>query len=329
MIEKGYKLEEKIEKYFQLNGYRTERNVVIEGKSGAKHEIDVFAEKSDIVTTIRLMIECKAWDTPIEKNVVSKVHYVLNDINADKAIIVSLRGFRIGAKTASKKLGIELWGREELKNRLGEIEISKLEAVEFERIALGFSPSITQEQAWKVVESKRKKRFGAEKHAFTKMVYVPCFEIQFSYAVREGFVRKKEVVRNFQSLCEAIEGIFLGRLTSQPNEINLTTPIIEPKVKSSKLRKEIEKASKEYFKYVTPSAVGRCLRIIERSLGKVESADIRIDDITAIFYPFYAGLLDKDGAKRWVVVDALTGDVSERMNRVFNHNSTYVQQQIT
>ena len=68
--EKGRGLEEKIEKYFQLNGYQTRRNVILEGKSGGRHEIDILAEKSDAVTTVRIMVECKAWDKPIEKDVV-------------------------------------------------------------------------------------------------------------------------------------------------------------------------------------------------------------------------------------------------------------------
>lgn len=80
MLEKGQELERKIESFFQLNGYKTQRNVVLEGKSGGKHEIDVLAEKSDGITTFRVMVECKAWNKPIEKDVVSKVSYVVRDL---------------------------------------------------------------------------------------------------------------------------------------------------------------------------------------------------------------------------------------------------------
>jgi hypothetical protein len=34
-----------IEKYFQLKGYSTQRNIKMEGRSGGKHEIDILAEK--------------------------------------------------------------------------------------------------------------------------------------------------------------------------------------------------------------------------------------------------------------------------------------------
>ena len=334
-LEKGHQLEEKIEKYFQLNGYKTKRNFIVEGNSGFKHEIDVFAEKSDAVTTIKIMVECKAWDTPIEKDVVSKAHYVLNDSGANKAIIVSLRGFRVGAKAAAEKLGIELWGREEIKNRLGAVEISKIEAVPFEKLTIGMTAKITKEQAINAIESKRAKRFGTEEHVFTKLIYVPCYLIDFTYAVPEGILRRKEVVKTSQSLCEAIEGTYYPLVdpsgyyfTIRPNEICITAPVIAPKIKSAKLRKEVEKAAKEYDQYVTQSAKKRRMMKIQRVLGPIVSANLTIDTITEMYYPFYAGILNKEGRSRWAVVDGVKGMLSKEMSSVFNHNSSYIQEQM-
>lgn len=110
-----------------MNGYQTKRNVVLEGKSKGQHEIDVLAEKSDGVTTFRVMVECKAWNKPIEKDVISKVDYVLKDLGLNKAIIVSLKGYRIGAKKAADELGIELWGPDELERKLGKVAIAEIE----------------------------------------------------------------------------------------------------------------------------------------------------------------------------------------------------------
>jgi len=128
-LEKGHELESKIERFFQINGYRTKRNIIVEGKSGGKYEIDILAEKSDGITTFRLMVECKAWDRPIEKDVVSKVSYVLRDLGLDKAIIVSLKGWRIGAEKSARELGIELWGKDEIEDKLGKIALAELETI--------------------------------------------------------------------------------------------------------------------------------------------------------------------------------------------------------
>lgn len=334
-LEKGHKLEEKIEKYFQLNGYKTKRNFIVEGNSGSKHEIDVFAEKSDAVTSIKIMVECKAWDKPIEKDVVSKAHYVLNDSGANKAIIVSLRGFRVGAKAAAEKLGIELWGREEIKNRLGAVEISKLEAAPFEKLTLGINVKLTKEQAMTEIEANREKRFGAEEHIFTKLVYVPLYLIEFTYAVHKGTIRRKEVVKTKQALCDAIEGSYYPlfdpsqyTMSLHLKEISITAPVITAKIKSAKLRKKVEKAVKEYDKYVTASAKKRRMMKIKGVLGPIKSANLTIDTITEMYYPFYAGMLQKEERSRWVVVDGVKGEISKEMSGVFNHNSSYVQEQM-
>lgn len=55
------------------------------------------------------------------------MNYVLRDTGLDKAIVVSLGGVRSGADIAAKELGIEIWGREELKNRLGALGVAELD----------------------------------------------------------------------------------------------------------------------------------------------------------------------------------------------------------
>ncbi|MGH9892704.1 MAG: restriction endonuclease, partial [bacterium] len=90
---KGRLLEERIATFLAGNGYSTKQNVFLEGRSGGRHEIDVLAEKDDGITTFRLAVECKAWNTPIEKDVVSKLAYVMTDLGLNKGIVVSLKGF--------------------------------------------------------------------------------------------------------------------------------------------------------------------------------------------------------------------------------------------
>lgn len=184
-MEKGRELESKIERFFQLNGYKTQRNVVLEGKSGGKHEIDVLAEKSDGVTTFRLMIECKAWDKPIEKDVVSKVSYVLRDLGLNKAIIVSLKGWRIGAEKSANELGIEVWGRDEIEEKLGKVAIAELETLEFKKVVKGFPQMIKEEQIKPVIETESKGVLGfrREEIIWTKPFGSPA--ICFRLVIRE------------------------------------------------------------------------------------------------------------------------------------------------
>src|SRR5262245_42805170 len=86
--ETGRRLEQQMAVFFQTHGYAARCNEVLEGRSGGRHEIDVYAEKSDALTTFRVAVECKAWQHPIEKDVVSKLHYVMTDLGLSKGIIV-------------------------------------------------------------------------------------------------------------------------------------------------------------------------------------------------------------------------------------------------
>ena len=44
--------------YLSRHGYRTATNVSLRGRSGATYDVDVLAEKSDDVTTFRMLVDC-------------------------------------------------------------------------------------------------------------------------------------------------------------------------------------------------------------------------------------------------------------------------------
>jgi hypothetical protein len=125
--DKGAALERSIEQFFIESGYETQRNVILEGRSGGRHEIDVLASKADGVTTIRIFVECKAWNSPIEKDVVTKAAYVMGDLGFNKAIVVSLAGCRVGAEQSAEQLGVDLWDTFEIEKRLGKVAVSGLQ----------------------------------------------------------------------------------------------------------------------------------------------------------------------------------------------------------
>ena len=113
-FDKGRHLEQEIARVLEAGGYAVSRNLVREGRSGARHEIDVFGEKSDGLTVYSLVVECKAWAKPINKDVVAKAHHVAGDIGAHKVIVVGLEGATVGAEQTATQLGVELWGPKSL-----------------------------------------------------------------------------------------------------------------------------------------------------------------------------------------------------------------------
>jgi len=145
--DKGAALEQKVATLLRSMGYDVKTNVIITGRSGARHELDVVGEKSDQLTTFRVAVECKAWEQPIEKDVVAKFSYVLGDIGMREGIVACLGGYRSGAEVAARELGVQLWGPDELQSRLGAVAMSDMSTRAPQRVASGLPSGMTLAQA--------------------------------------------------------------------------------------------------------------------------------------------------------------------------------------
>jgi hypothetical protein len=325
-------LKKDIEKYLELNGYETEIDITVEGRSGAKHKIDVLAVKTDAIAKVKIAIDFKRWNKSIGKSAISKFKRVLNDIGADKGIIISLSskfGFSYSAKIIAEEFNVELWDRIQLARRLETVEtLSQLYQLEAkpERLILTMSPKITIDEAANiVVEAKRQ----TEKAEFTRFSYLPFYLFQFTCSVKKGFIRKKESVKVLWSLCEGIEGKHYPmtdssvRFTDIHSEsFNKEAPIIAPKVNIEKLRKEIEEACSQLD--LSHKAVQNLYDVIERTLGGLD-AKPRIHSVKELYYPFYVALLKNENGARWFVIDGYSGEHNEEMSDTFNRNFSYME----
>jgi hypothetical protein len=330
-FEKGRELEEKIERYFRLHGYQTKRNVILEGKSGGKHEIDILAEKSDIVTTVKIMVECKAWDKPIEKDVVSKVGYVLQDLGLNKAIIVSLKGWRTGAEKAAKELGIELWGKDEIENKLGKVALAELETIEFKRVSVEFSAKINETQAISLIEKCTKGflKLGKKEVKECKLVWIPFYLFEISHSKSEGLIFRKLVTKKIWNLYEALEGQWFLTFEEEPKleDIKITY-FLQPQIKDTKIKKAILETFKKLSEVVTPKAVLRYATQLKRLGIALPVAGISFDEVSEVYYPFYLGFLRKGDKERVLAIDGVKGEVNEIMSEVLTRNLSYVRTSI-
>lgn len=80
----------------------------VEGKSGVRHQIDVLASHCDGIHTYRTAIECKYWDTNIDKEPVTKLSTILEDTGIEKGVLVSKRGFTTDAQRLAKYKNVSL-----------------------------------------------------------------------------------------------------------------------------------------------------------------------------------------------------------------------------
>jgi hypothetical protein len=77
-------------------------SVTMVGKSGARHEIDVYYEFGRAGIRHRVAIECKDWATPVSKGQVQEFESKLRDIGNITGLMVSRHGYQSGAETFAR-----------------------------------------------------------------------------------------------------------------------------------------------------------------------------------------------------------------------------------
>jgi len=94
------------------------------GKSGVKHQLDVFTSHKTGLKDYKTYIECKHWKTKkIDKDVVMKVSSIVEDCNLDKGIIVTINEFTPDAVKYAKSKNI---GLVQLRKPLPEDKINRV-----------------------------------------------------------------------------------------------------------------------------------------------------------------------------------------------------------
>ena len=331
MKDKGNDLEAQIERFFASNDYETTRNVSLVGRSGGRHEIDVLAKKSDGITDFSVMVECKAWNHPIEKDIVSKVAYVVTDLGLNKGIIVSLEGWRIGAEQAGKELGIDLWDAFELEKRLGQVLVAELKGVGPRRHALGLPAAMGRERGEVALANQRSGVFGKEIIEWVELVWLPFFRFDIRLAQQErrllGGARVKSV--RVVNAYEALSGEWTGVFEKEPvlEEVE-DANIVPPRVTDRMIVTAINRECARLSKLVSKPAIERQQAKV-RSLGIPPAFDtVSVDGTSQLVLPYYIGLFDRKGKQRLVAIDALNQGGSEKMTRVLTENLSYVLQAV-
>ena len=109
----------------RVNAADVQHNVKLEGRSGQKHQIDVYWEYEKDGKTHRVAIECKNYSRRISLEKVCAFKGVLDDLDGVSGIMVSKVGFQKGAKKYALQYGISL---KELRSpQYGETVIGEVE----------------------------------------------------------------------------------------------------------------------------------------------------------------------------------------------------------
>jgi len=105
--------QEKVALIFRAAGCSAVVEKSIEGVRG-KHKIDVYVKFRQYGIECVWIIECKYWNQNVSKEKVLALQAIVDDVGADRGVIVSKTGFQSGAIRAAVKTNITLTSLEEL-----------------------------------------------------------------------------------------------------------------------------------------------------------------------------------------------------------------------
>ena len=83
-------------------------NIKIEGRSGQKHQVDVYWEYEIAGVRHRAAIECKNYNSIVSIGKVRDFYGVLADIGNINGIMVTKEGYQKGSKKFAEEYGINL-----------------------------------------------------------------------------------------------------------------------------------------------------------------------------------------------------------------------------
>lgn len=92
-----------------MTNMKVQHNVVLQGKSGTSHQIDVYWEFEIAGIKYATIVEVKDWKTPVKQEQLHSFKTVLDDIPGfPHGVYVSRGGFQSGAKAFAEYNGIKL-----------------------------------------------------------------------------------------------------------------------------------------------------------------------------------------------------------------------------
>jgi hypothetical protein len=307
----GRQLEQQMAHFLGQHGYEVSTNVRATGRSGAVHELDVVGDKADGLTSFRLVVECKAWAGPIDKEVVYKLAAELADLGAARGIIVTLSGWTAQAAQVALQANIELWGPNELRARFGTGAFTQTAAGSQQVSALGTEFAISADAASQTIRRAAHGTLGfaRDEVAWFGSIWLPVWVFQTAITRLEGTFRKVPRITRTWIWYNGLGGQ-LTHVASQPPSVvsvNLSAGYLQALVRPPAIVAQIAKAADQWRRVTTESARLRYAKELKGLGIQVPFASVSVETTTLTYYPLWIALLHKSTRERIGAVDGTNG----------------------
>lgn len=114
MAKAGSSYEHEAAAFFRTLGLTAEVGKRVDGARGG-HDIDVWVTGKLHAFNIRWVVECKDWKKNVPKEKVLALQSIAQDVGADRAFLLSEKGFQAGAIRCARHTNIELTSLQQLR----------------------------------------------------------------------------------------------------------------------------------------------------------------------------------------------------------------------
>jgi hypothetical protein len=327
---KGRQLEQQVAHFLGQHGYTVSTNLRALGRSGALHELDVVGDKSDGLTSFRLVVECKAWATPIDKEVVYKLAAELADLGAARGVIVTLSGWTAQAAQAAAQANIELWGPAELEARFGSDAVEQTSPGGRYQGAVGTPFAISADAASKTIQRAARGALGfsGDEVAWSGHLWLPVWVLQTAVAKLEGTFRKVTRINRVWNAYNGLDGhlMHVGSAPPQPVHVNIASGFMRPKLEASAIEMRISESAGQWRRVTTEAARLRHGEALRRLGIQVPFTSVSVESSTLTYHPLWIALLRKSGRERFGVVDGISGAYREDLAQLLTAHAHLIRQ---
>jgi len=345
-LAKGRALEERLRDVLRLHGYEVATNVRVTGRSGAWHEFDVVGDKADGLTRYRLVVECKAWAHPIDKDVVYKLSGELSDVGAARGVIVAPEGWTAQAAAVAVQLHIDLWGNEELNARVPLLGEGALPFGQTPVTAPGVPFSTPMASGRHELERAARGRLGLGRDvlAWFGAAWLPVWTLQLGLSRREGVLRRVDNTTHVWNDYEALDGTLIQQSTAEPDRqtVDIREHAIRPRLEVKEVGTRLADADRRWQRTRdvqrlrgSDAALQRrvdarnAVRKTLAALGVDPPADgISVEHTTLTYRPLWLGLLTRGGHERFIAVDGASGQVLPAVGDVLTTHVQWVRESL-
>lgn len=99
--------QEEAAEFFRALGLSAETDVTLEGVR-TTHDIDVVVKSKHVGFEVLWLVECKHWKSPVSKLHVLGLREIVNDLGADRGILLCESGFQAGAIEAANLTNVQV-----------------------------------------------------------------------------------------------------------------------------------------------------------------------------------------------------------------------------